>query len=259
MLVKPHLKKTQSIIHGGNVLNIASVNANSNTGNVDNEYVFRPHPVHTETVILTIKSLNDTKSVGCDGIPMRFIKDSLYVIAFYLTCIINTSIVTGTFPSFWKHDVVVPLFKGSDVNDVCNLRPISLLPIVSKILEKIVTNQLVHFLENNRLLSNSQYGFRPKLSTQTALPVITDEIFKNMDSKKISLLTLCDLSKAFDGVRNKMILHKCSELNIDNFWFKNYLENRSQSVRLNKALSDKLNIAYSDPRGSILGPVLFSM
>ncbi len=104
-------EKTQSIIHGGNVLNIDSVNANSNTGNANNEYVFRAPPVDTETVILTIKSLNDTKSVGCDGIPMRFIKDSLYVIAFYLTCIINTSIVTGTFPSFWKHDVVVPFLK----------------------------------------------------------------------------------------------------------------------------------------------------
>ncbi len=142
---------------------------------------------------------------------------------------------------------------------MCNFRPISVLPIVSKILEKIVTNQLVHFLENNRLLSNSQHGFRPILSTQIALTVITDEIFKNMDSKKISLLTLCDLSKAFDSVSHKILLHKCSELNINDFSFKNYLENRSQSLRLNKTLSDKLNIAYGVPQGSILGPVLFSI
>ncbi len=128
-----------------------------------------------------------------------------------------------------------------------------------KFWKTIVTNQLVHFLENNRLLSNSQYGFRPKLSTQTVTTVTTDEIFKNMDSKKISLLTLCDFSKAFDSVRNKSILHKCSELNIDYFCFKNYLEYRSQSVRLNKALSDKFNIAYGDAQGSILRPVLFSI
>ncbi len=117
----------------------------------------------------------------------------------------------------------------------------------------------MHFLETNRILSNSQHGFRPTLSTQTALTVITDEIFHNMDSKKISHLTLCDLSKPFDSVIHKILLQKCSQLNIDNFSFKNYLENRSQSVRLNKSISDKLCINYGFPEGFILGPVLFSI
>ena len=220
---------------------------------------FRPQPVDVDTIILTIKDLNNTTSVGCDGIPLRFIKDSLYVIAFYLTCIINTSIVTGIFPSSWKHAIVVPLFKNGDTNDLNNYRPISLLPILSKILEKIVAGQLTQFLEVNKLLSNTQHGFRPRMSTETALTVITDKIYSNMDSKKICILTLCDLSKAFDSVRHENLLRKCSKLKIDSFWFSSYIKDRSQSVRINNTISGKEYVNYGVPQGSILGPILFSI
>ncbi len=97
---------------------------------------FRPQPVDTDTVVLTIKDLSETSSVGSDGISMKFIKDSLCIIAFYITCIINTSIVTDVFPAAWKHSLVIPLFKSGDISDQSNFRSISLLPIVSKVLEK---------------------------------------------------------------------------------------------------------------------------
>ena len=100
---------------------------------------FKPQPVDTETIILTIKNLNETRSAGSDGIPLRFIKDSLYVIVFYLTCIINISIVTGIFPTVWKYALVVPRFKSGDANDLGSFRPISLLPKYPKILEKLVS------------------------------------------------------------------------------------------------------------------------
>ncbi len=142
--------------------------------------------------------------MGSDGIPMKFIKDALFVVAFYLTCIVKTSIVTGIVPTAWKRALVIPLLKSGDVCDLNNFRPVSLLPIISKVLEKIVASQLTLFLESKKLLSNSQHGFRPKLSTETALTVITDEIYKNMDSKKIYISTLCDLSKAFDSVSHRI-------------------------------------------------------
>ncbi len=173
-------------------------------------------------LIVIIQGLNTANSVGSGGIPLRFIKDSLYFIALYLTCIINTSIDTGVFPTSWKQALVVPLFKSDDSNDMKNYRPISLLPIVSKILQKIVAWQLMQFLEFNNLLSHTQHGFRPRLSTETALTVITDKIFNNMDSKKISVLTLCDVSKAFDSVSHEKLLHKCAELNVDSFWLSSY-------------------------------------
>ncbi len=117
--------------------------------------------------------------------------------------------------------MVVPLFKSGDIKSGNNYRPIPLLPIISKILEKIVANQLLHYLQ----------------STETAFTVITDIIYSNMDNKSISLLTVCDLSKAFDSVSHSILLSKCTHLNIDSFWFKDYVSNRSQSVRLNNTVS----------------------
>ncbi len=96
---------------------------------------------------------------------------------------------------------------------------------------------MLHYLESNRLITNSQHGFRPKLSTETDLTVITDNIYNNMDNKSIRLLTLCDLSKAFDSVSHSIILSKCTHLNIDSFWFNDYVSNITQSVRLNNIVS----------------------
>ncbi len=155
-----------------------------------------------------------------DDIPLKFVKDGLYVIAFYLTCIVNTSLVTGVFPNAWKHAVVVPIFKNGDVENVNNYRPISLLPVISKILEETVASQLIYYVEKNKLLSDSQHGSRPRLSTKTALTVITDEIYNSMEHKKIPLQTLCDLSKAFDSVHHTFLINKCLKLNIENFCFK---------------------------------------
>ncbi len=181
---------------------------------------FRPQPVDTNTVILAVKDLKQTNSVGSDDIQLKFVKDALYIIAFYLTCIINTSLVTGVFPTAWKHAIVVPVYKNGDAENVNNYRPISLLPIISKILEKIVASQLMYYLEKKNLLSNNQHGFRPKLSTETALTVVTDEIYSNMEHKKISLLTLCDLLKAFDSVHHTFLINKCVKLKIDSFGLK---------------------------------------
>ncbi len=256
---KSTFEKTQSLLHGGSVPYFNVPDFNDANVILDGGNIFRPQPVDTETIILTIKGLNDTKSVGSDGIPLRFIKDSLYFIAFYLTCIINTSIVTGVFPTSWKHALVVPLFKSGNSNDMNNYRPIYLLPILSKILEKIVADQLIQFLECNNLLSITQHGFRPRLSTETALTVITDKLFDNIDSKKISILTLCDLSKAFDSVSHNILLRKCAKLNVDSFWFSSYTENRTQSVRMNKIISEEVRVGYGVPQGSILGPILFSI
>jgi len=160
---------------------------------------FRPHPVDISTVILAIKELNDTKAIGSDGIPLKFLKDALPVIILYITIIINTSIVTGTFPKAWKMAHVLPLFKAGDENEAHNHRPISLLPILSKILEKIIASQLTYYLESNNLLAKNQHGFRSNLSIETALLKVTNHIYENMDKQKISLVLLLDLSKAFDN------------------------------------------------------------
>ncbi len=97
----------------------------------------------------------------------------------------------------------------------------------------MVSNQLLDLLLMNNLLSNCQHGFRPNLSTESALLKVTDAIYRNMDKKMISLLTLCDLSEAFNSVSHSILLKKCAPLDIDSFWLDIYLKNRTQSVKLN--------------------------
>ena len=106
-------------------------------------------------------------------------------------------------------------------------------------------------------MSNTQHGFRKGLSTETALLKITDEIYKNIDEKKISLLILCDLSKAFDSVNHVELLETCKEHYIDSFWFEDYLGNRNQVVRLGDVRSDVEKVEFGVPQGSVLGPILF--
>ncbi len=118
-------QKTQEILHGANVPGFKY-----GTVIVRGDNRFRPQPVDTETFILTLKNLNGTCSVYSDGIPMKFIKDSLHVVVCNISCIIITFFVTGIFPTAWKHALVVLLFKSGDVNGLNNYRPISLKPIV---------------------------------------------------------------------------------------------------------------------------------
>ena len=210
-----------------------------------------------DTVILTIKQLNETNSVGADGIAYRFMIDGLPVIGCHLMVIVNTSVVTGGFPNLWKYSLVTPVHKAGDIDDVNNFRPISILSIMSKVLEKIVSNQLTDYLEKNNLISNAQHGFRANLSTETALIQITNKIYNNIDNNKITLLTLCDLSKAFDSVNHELLLKKLIAHNIDTFWFSDYLDSRTQSVRIGDHISSALDISFGVPQGSILGPLLF--
>ena len=239
-----------------------NVNDKQGTLNRDNTVytqLFRPEPVDANTVILTIKHLKNTNSTGSDGISLRHIRDSLPVTIEYITTIINTSIVTGKFPSLWKNATVTPIYKHGDRNDVNNFRPISLLPILSKILEKIVAQQLNNFLESNKVLSTSQHGFRPRLSTETALTTVSNKLYSNIDKKKLSLVTLLDLSKAFDSVHHDTLLRKLTRAKVDNFWFNDYLKNRSQQVKINTKMSKTLQINFGVPQGSVLGPILFNL
>ena len=249
---KKTFEKTQDELRNANI----SIEVGQNTP-VRRFSHFKPVPVDCNTVILVIKNLKDTNALGSDGISLRFIRDGLYIIAFYLTVIINTSIVTESYPDPWKIPYVTPVFKSGDTEDIANYRPISLLPILSKVLEKIIAHQLTEFLEKNNLISESQHGFRPNLSTETALLKISDKIYRNIDEKKISLLLLLDLSKAFDSVNHGILFDKCEKMNIDPSWFTSYLENRSQSVRLGKVVSSRKNVNFGVPQGSILGPILF--
>ena len=223
--------------------NEVPVNLDTPTDESDlNSPLFRPQPTSVEKIMLVINRLKNSNAFGSDEIPTRFIKDSVFVTAYYITVIVNTSIVTGFFPSLWKYSLVNPKLKKGDVDNPSNFRPLSILPVLSKVLERIVADQLMTYLESKDLISKTQHGFRKQLSTETALLQITNAIYKNIDDKKISLLMLCDLSKAFDSVSHEVLMRKSLDLQIDTFWFKDYLKNRIQSVRIENTISDTTKV-----------------
>ena len=112
-------------------------------------------------------------------------------------------------------------------------------------------------LEENHLLNNTQHSFRASLSTESVLLTLTNKLYKNIDNANTSLITLCNLSKAFDSVHHETLMKKLKEQQIDTFWFRDYLRERTKYARINKYVSDKLGISLGVPQGSVLGPILF--
>ncbi|KAF2345546.1 Reverse transcriptase domain [Trinorchestia longiramus] len=194
-----------------------------------------------------------------DNISLQYIKDSFNFTAALLHLIINTSIATNKFPDQWKHSIIKLLHKAGDINTASNYRPISLLPVLSKILEKVISNQLSTHLNKSNLLHPNQYAYRKHTSTQDALLKITEKIYSDIDTKNVTLLLSLDLFKAFDSVEHKRLLQKISNLGITTQWFQSYLENRSHAVQLENKISSPIQNDLGVPQGSILGPLLFSI
>ena len=135
-----------------------------------------------------------------------------------------------------------------------------MLPTLSKILEKAVHNQLYYFLNDNKIITSKQFGFRPKLSTNTALTHFTDNVLLNMDSGRLTGAVFLDLSKAFDTVDHNLLLHKLKSVGLSEDtvnWFQSYLANRKQRTSVGDTLSVAVPITVGVPQGSILGPLLF--
>ena len=141
-----------------------------------------------------------------------------------------------------------------------NYRPITVLPILGKILERLVHTQIYSYLSENKILSQSQFGFRPKLSTSTALAFFTDSILDNADNGLITASVFLDLNKAFDAVDHNILLRKLKLIGLDSKslnWFESYLSNRPQKTSISNTLSCPLPVSVGVPQGSILGPLLF--
>lgn len=155
---------------------------------------------------------------------------------------------------------MTPLHKGGDLDDVSNFRPISVLPVLSKIIERHTHDALYGYLTDNNLIYPRQSGFRKRHSTETALIQIIDELLFNLDKNKISGLVLVDYSKAFDMVDHIILLDKLIAYGVDGsslLWFKSYLSDRCQLVSLAGTKSDMATVRHGVPQGSILGPLLF--
>lgn len=226
--------------------------------------VFHIEPVSLDRIIKIIKSLK-SNAEGCDAITLNMLVLTFPYLLNVLKDLINKSITTSEFPEMWKLAIVRPLPKIANPVDLTDLRPISILPCLSKILEKAVCSQLTDFLEKNNILPKEQSGFRKGRSTVTALLDVTDNILSAQDNGMCTILVLLDFSRAFDSLNIDLMISKLQFYGFDSKalqWFNSYLSNRYQYVKLTRSdgstyVSDKLEVKRGVPQGSILGPILF--
>ncbi len=217
-------------------------------------------PIEVGFVHKYIRSLDSNKATGLDGFSAAALKMSADIIAPSLTHICNLSLITGQFPSQWKQARIAPIFKNGARDECKNYRPISILPTLSKVIEKHVFIHLYNYLNNNNLITDTQFGFRPNHSCQNALMALTEQVYASLYENKYVGAVQLDLSKAFDLVNHKLLLeklhlYKCNDLSM--FWFESYLTGRSQCVKINNVHSDYQEISAGVPQGSILGPLMF--
>ena len=227
---------------------------------VSNSCKFNFYCISDDYVFDQIWNFSNNKSPGLDDIDVKLFKTAAPIVCKSLAYICNLSLATGVFPSDWKNAKVVPVFKAGCKSNVENYRPISVLSIVSKIIERAVHDQMYSYLSLNHFLNPSQSGFRSQYSTSTTVIDVEDFILKNMDEGKVTGAIFLDLKKAFDTVNHSLLLNKLKKFGIRDIeinWFKSYLNNRMQSVKVGSTLSDLKPINIGIPQGSILGPLLF--
>ena len=205
--------------------------------------------------------VNASKATGSDGIPCGWLKQAAPCLAPSLAYLINQSLSEGRLPPVLKVAHITPLFKSGDRAVAKNYRPVSLLPQISKVLEKVVQQQLTSYLERTQQYPAAQFAYRHSHSTEDAVMYAVDRYLAERDSHAHTGIALIDMSKAFDKVRHQILVRDLQSIGIGSTalnWFISYLSGRTQQVILSTGeRSAVVNCTCGVPQGSVLGPVLF--
>jgi hypothetical protein len=217
-------------------------------------------PVDIFEVSNVISNLKNSSALGCDGISTNVLKKCKHILSEPISHLCNTSFETGTFPELFKKAIVIPIHKSGDKSLITNYRPISLLSVLSKVLEKLVNKRLTLYLESNNFLSINQFGFRQKKSSEDSILKLTNNITNYIDSGDKCIGVFLDLQKAFDTVSVPILLNRLENIGVRGVvlsWFTSYLTKRKQSVKIDKYTSHEQYCSFGVPQGSTLGPTLF--
>jgi len=201
-------------------------------------------------------------SLDCDGLSSKLIKSVDEYISIPLTRVVNLSLASGIVPNAMKFAKVIPIFKSGNVNTISNYRPISILPVVSKLLEKVVANKFAKFINDTNQYYEHQYGFRADNSTIHPIIHLLNRVAQENDTKdkKLTMAVFLDLSKSFDTINHDILLTKFDRMGIRGTakkWFESYLSDRRQCTFTHGTMSTLNLIHYGVSEGSILGPILF--
>ena len=217
-------------------------------------------PIVAEEIVKIIGKFNPNKSPGHDNITNMVIKKVALEICKPLSMIFNCSFKTGVVPEQLKIAKVIPIYKKDNAEILSNYRPVSVLPCFSKILERLMFNRCMDYIDKNDILNEKQFGFRKNHSTYMAIIELVDKVTSAVEKNESTLGIFLDLSKAFDTIDHDILLYKLEYYGFRGIvlnWFKSYLENRKQFVRYQSCDSEYKNIKCGVPQGSILGPLLF--
>ena len=225
-------------------------------------------PVLLSNVEETVSS-GPAKSCELDPIPTSLVKKHIGVLAPIICDITNSSFVTGTFSDDLKEALVRPLHKHPSLElELKNFRPVSNLPYLGKIIEKLACKQIAKYTNSTGQMEKCQSAYRENFSTETALLKVKTDILEAIDKKEVMCLIMLDLSAAFDTVNHHLLLNRlryrfgvCNKVLA---WLESYLTNRTQKVVIQnedgqKGQSAKKPLTQGIPQGSILGPILFNL
>ena len=218
--------------------------------------------VSIEEVKKKLSQINPNKAQGPDRVPAQILKELSEELALPLSILFNKSLETGELPADWKKAEVTAIFKKGTKSDPGNYRPVSLTCITCKLLEQFIRDRVVQHMNENKLYSECQHGFRAGRSCMTQLTEVMNDFTKFMDNKESFDVVYLDFRKAFDSVPHKRLLLKLQSYGIKGNlleWIKNFLTGRTQKVCINGILSTGADVLSGIPQGSILGPILFTI
>ena len=227
---------------------------------IESNFEFRL--VDSHNIKQIIKGIKTSRSNGHEGISSELLKLISNDIADSITLIINQSLKSGIFPSQLKIAKVTPIYKKDDKKIITNYRPISVLPVVSKVFETVNYEQLSDYFLSNNLFSAQQYGFRKNSSTELAALELIDRLLAQLKNHKIPINFYIDLAKAFDSLNHDILLDKLSYYGVNGTaktLLKSHLSDRKQYVKIDEVKSSIQSIKTGVPQGSIVGPLLFNI
>ena len=218
--------------------------------------------VTPESVCKKLKNLNPNKAHGPDAIPSRVLKELHKELSLPLSTLFNKSITEGVIPKDWKEANVTAIFKKGSRSDPSNYRPVSLTCVTCKVLESLIRDVIVEYMSGYKLYLDCQHGFRQKRSCITQLLEVMEDLTNMIENRNTIDIIYLDFRKAFDTVPHERLLLKLKSYGISGnllIWIKQFLNDRTQKVKVGKEFSKEKNVISGIPQGSVLGPVLFTI